>query len=122
MPISVWHKKLAAPGDVPRGILDWKGPTSYTVVTPGTTPTGGDQIPASLLGVNQILLVLGQGSQTGYFRVVPIRLSNTKWTLQWIAMYTGTVGGQSQTINTQAVAASDLSGQIVRLEVVTLSA
>ena len=35
--------------------------------------------------------------------------------LRWVATRTAAIGGQNQTVGTEAVATSDLSGEIVRL-------
>lgn len=122
MAISNWIQKLAPPGNLPEAILEWTGPASYTVVTTGAPPSGGDTFPASLLGVNQMLLVIGSASYSGHFQVVPVRVSPSLWTLEWRSLVTATVGGQAQTTGTEAAATTNLSAETVRLEVTTLSA
>jgi|ERR1700728_167107 len=114
MPISAYAQKLSAPY-LPEGIIKWQGPTSYTVVTPGNPPTGGDSIPAILLGIDEILMIVGGGTYSGNFQVVPIRVSTTKWTLEWRALKTATVGGQAQTTGLEAVATTNLSAEFVLL-------
>jgi hypothetical protein len=48
-------------------------------------------------------------------------VSDFVWALKWISQVTATVGGQSQTVNTEAVAGTDLSGESVKLQVNTIS-
>lgn len=120
-------RKLAPPGDEPYCRVVWTGPTSYTQVgtTPvvnGVAPTNGDQVSAGALGVNVILYIEPATSYTGNFMVVPIRMTESKWTLKWIALVTGSIDGQSQTLGTEAVSTSNLSGEYVKLTIHTLSA
>jgi hypothetical protein len=68
-----------------------------------------------------IVLVLGDSSYTGRFQIVPIRVTDSKWTLKWISMVTATVGGQSQTVGSEAAALTDLSGESVKLQINTVS-
>jgi hypothetical protein len=121
MPVKDWLRKLSPPGDEPYCRVRWTGPSSYTQVTAGAPPTGGDQIKASQFGVNMIVLVLGASSYTGRFSIIPIQVSDFVWALKWISQVTATVGGQSQTVNTEAVAGTDLSGESVKLQVNTMS-
>lgn len=122
MSIAAYHKKLAPPGDLPEAFIRWTGPASYTVVTPGTTPSGGDSITAGLLGVQEILAIDFCGSRTGNFLVVPVRISASSWTLMWRAMNGNTVGTKAQTTGAEAVAATVLSAENVELRIVTRSA
>lgn len=121
MPVSSYVQKLSAPS-LPEGIIKWAGPKSYTQVTAGTPATGGDEIPAKLLGIPQIVNIAGQGSYTGNFQVIPFQINSTTWGLRWIALVTGTVGGKSQVAGTEAIAASDLSAEYVHLFVKSRSA
>lgn len=114
MSINAYVQKLAPPY-LPEGIIKWQGPASYTVVTAGNPPTGGDQIPAILLGIDEILQIIGGGTYSGNFQVIPIRVSSTKWTLQWRALRTATIGGQSQTTGSEATAATVLTAEYVHL-------
>ena len=122
MSVKAWLRKLAPPGDEPYARVQWTGPSSYTVLTVGSPPSGGDPVAASQLGVNMITLVLAGGSYDGRWLVVPIRISDSKWTLKWISLVTATVGGQSQNAFTEAVATTDLSSTYVKLQVNTVSA
>lgn len=101
------------------GAIDWYGPASYAVVVPGTPPSAGDQITAAAFGLKTIHWIGDGGSQDGYFQVVPIRLNNTTWILEWRALKTATVGGQNQTTGLEAVVATNMSStgsaSIVRL-------
>jgi hypothetical protein len=121
MAIAQTLRALAPPGDEPYTRVRWTGPKSYTQVTAGAPPSGGDQIKASQVGVNMIVLVLGDSSYTGRFSIIPIRLSDSTWILKWVSQVTATVGGQSQTVNTEAAAATDLSGESVKLQINTLA-
>jgi hypothetical protein len=121
MPVKDWLRKLAPPGDEPYCRVRWTGPSSYTQVTAGAPPTGGDQIKASQFGVSMIVLVLGDSSYTGRFQIVPIRISDATWTLKWISLVTATVGGQSQVAGTEAISATDLSGESVKLQINTMA-
>lgn len=118
MPVQTWIKKHGPPGDLQEVIVDWKGPSSYTVVTPGASPSGGDTLPLGLFGCRQILMVEATGAKSANFTVVPMLLSSGTWTLFWLSLYTGTVGGQSQVFGTQAITTSDLSAEYVRLKVI----
>ena len=122
MAVKEWLRKLAPPGDEPYARVKWAGPSSYTVLTVGSPPSGGDTISATQFGVSMITLVLGQSSYDGRWLVVPVRISDAKWTLKWISLVTATVGGQSQTANAEAAAGTDLSSTYVKLQVNTVSA
>jgi hypothetical protein len=122
MAVKEWLRKPAPPGDEPYARVKWVGPSSYTVLTVGSPPSGGDTISATQFGVNMIALVLGQASYDGRWMVIPVRISDAKWTLKWISLVTATVGGQSQTAFTEAVATTDLSSTYVKLQVNTVSA
>jgi len=122
MAVKDWLRKLAPPGDEPYARVKWAGPSSYTVLTVGSPPSGGDTISATQFGVSMITLVLGQSSYDGRWLVVPVRISDAKWTLKWISLVTATVGGQSQTANAEAAAGTDLSSTYVKLQVNTVAA
>ena len=122
MAVKDWLRKLAPPGDEPYARVKWVGPSSYTVLTVGSPPSGGDTISATQFGVSMITLVLGQASYDGRWKVIPVRISDAKWTLKWISLVTATVGGQSQTANAEAAAGTDLSSTYVKLQVNTVSA
>jgi hypothetical protein len=105
-PISVGAKIMSS--------VDHVGPASYTVVTPGATPTGGDSITATALGMKSIEAILEvSGDNTGTYSVVGIRtgtdaLGSPTWILQWLT----TVG------NVQVVGTTDLSAKHVRVSVI----
>ncbi len=98
-------------------ILDHYGPTSYTVITPGTPPaqpTGGDSISAKACGLVQIeaVIVLGDSSGTYGGRAFCPAASRTgapsgqggsatSVPLQWITSATGAEVGA---VNLSAVA------------------
>ncbi len=119
-------------GAVAMSVFPHVGPSSYTQVTiaAGTIPlTGGDTVYAGPeAGLKHFDVVLGGVTDDGAFRVVaiPVSVSNpatgnrsgvpsTSYKLMWFANKTATLGGQAQTINTEAVAATDLSTFCVRL-------
>lgn len=104
------------------------GPSSYTQITVGTPPTpatGGDTVQAGPeAGFKTFDYLVGGESDSGNYRVtaIPINKSgsspgqqSTTYRLRWIATRTATIGGQSQTANTEAAASTDLSAEIVRL-------
>lgn len=102
------------------------GPVSYTQVTPGTPPTpatGGDTLEAVQCGM-KFLEFVGVGvTDSGNYRVEGIPKSasgslgqqRTTYTLRWIACRTASIGGQSQVVGTEAISATDLSAEVVRL-------
>lgn len=105
------------------------GPTSYTVVTitPGTVPsTGGDTVQAVEAGFKFFDHVSGGVTDDGAFTVqaIPVTITNivggpsTTYKLRWVANKTATYGGQAQTINTEAVATTNLSTFTVRLKAI----
>ena len=114
------------------------GPASYTqvAVVAGTVPcTGGDTVTGlAEAGVGFVDAIMDAVSDDGAFSVeaIPITASNpsslnssalsgipTKtWKLRWIARFTGAFGGQNQTVNTEVVAATNLSTICVRLLVI----
>lgn len=110
------------------------GPASYTQVTAtaGTVPcTGGDTVQAVEAGIKYFDSVSDGVSDDGAFAVeaIPITASNpssivssalsgiptTSWKLRWVARFTGAYGGQNQVVNTEVVAATNLSAICVRL-------
>jgi hypothetical protein len=107
------------------------GPASYTQVTAGATPvTGGDVVQALEGGMKNLDFLVGGETDTGEFVVEAIPVTSsvttqasgslsgipaTTYRLRWIARVTATVGGQAQVAGTEAIAATDLSGQTVRL-------
>lgn len=107
------------------------GPASYAVVVPGATPiTGGDTVQALEGGMKNLDHLVGGISDDGRFRVEAIPVTSsvttqassslsgipaTTYRLRWVALFTAAYGGQNQTVNTEAVATTDLSAQTVRL-------
>lgn len=114
MPISAYGQKLAAP-QLPEGIIKWQGPASYTQVTAGNPASGGDSLPSVVLGVDEILGISFMGTFSGNFHVIPVRISAAKWTLQWRALRTATIGGQAQTTGAEAAATTNLSAEYAQL-------
>jgi hypothetical protein len=64
-------------GGYQEGVLKHFGPASYTQVTPGTTPSGGDTVYASQFGLKVIHCLEVAGDNTGTYVVVPIPDANT---------------------------------------------
>ena len=58
-----WGSKTVA-------VLRHTGPASYTAVTGGSPPTGGDSIPASAFGLSRIEAIFGGMDDTGTYDVV----------------------------------------------------
>jgi len=111
-------------------ILPHAGPASYTQVTAGVPPavaTGGDTLQAVSAGMKYLDFVVQGVTDSGNYRVegIPKAQSGgntgqqaTSYTLRWIACRTASLGGQSQVVGTEAVAATNLSTEIVRLLVI----
>lgn len=105
MAITQWQKGPSPPGDEPWTIIDIDGPTSYTVITTATPPTGGQTILASDIGMTQIdaAEVMGSdnGAYTGQVYIIGglgdprsgatpnFSQPGTKMLLQWITAATG---------------------------------
>lgn len=100
-------------GGKTESVLDHTGPASYTVVTVGTPPTGGDIISAAAFGLKWIEHMSVTGDNTGTYFVVPIRtgtdpLGSILWTLRWFTA----VGA------VEVVATTDLSAKHVRIRAI----
>lgn len=102
------------------------GPASYTQITRGTPPapaTGGDTVEAIEASFKAFESVNSAISDSGNYRVDAIPTSQSAstgqqtptFTLKWTALVSATLGGQAQTINTEAAATTDLSAEVVRL-------
>lgn len=104
------------------------GPASYTQITRGTPPataTGGQVITAVMAGLKFFDKVIGGITDSGNYLVqaipinqsgqTPVAQPSTTYRLKWTALVTASLGGQSQTINTDATTATDLSGERVML-------
>lgn len=100
-----------SPGDERWSVVDVVGPASYTVVTAGAPPTGGQVVPASAFGLQSIdaVFALAGTNGTNGVRVIanPYNFGDSmaNVTLMWIVLATGA----------QATAASNMSAQTVRL-------
>ena len=60
------------PGDQPWSITDIHGPTSYTTVTSGTPPSGGQRITAADFGMGSFDFVVAMASNNGAMSVTVI--------------------------------------------------
>lgn len=98
-------------GDRYCSCIDHKGPASYTQITPGSPPTGGDQIQASEFGLKFIDMMWGGAlSDDGTYEVegspgVGGQAEPSKWFLIWITAATGA----------QVSGATNLSARSIRL-------
>ena len=101
------------PGNLPWTVVDIVGPTSYTQVTPGSPPTGGQAISISALGLPvSVIWAQTMGSDDGTYDVVALLSpfnslagSQTGIILEWITAATGT----------QVSGATNLSARTVRV-------
>lgn len=112
MPLKSFSKNQVNPlGAQPAGKISWTGTSSYTRVTTGTPPSNGDgPIPASLFGLKVITHAFPSVSDDGLWQVLPIVINQgASVILEWRSNTSGTVGGQSQTSGTEAVATTNLS-------------
>src|SRR6185437_10569874 len=116
-------------GSTRASVFPHSGPSSYTQVsaTAGTVPaTGGDTVQAIEAGLKYFDHLPSGGVLTddGAFLVYPFPRTASSpqpngpfasFGLKWIAQVTATVGGKAQTAGSEAVAATNLSGETVRL-------
>lgn len=108
-------------------IFPHTGPASYTQITYGPL-AGGDIVQAGPeAGIKFFDKVEGDMTDSGNYsvRACPINPSSgpvgqpsTTYRLKWFAERTAALGGQNQTAGTEVVAATVLSGEIVRLKAI----
>jgi hypothetical protein len=102
-------------------VFDHAGPTSYTQVTAGATPTGGDVINATDLGFGGFDRVEGGTDATAQWSVIAIPVNGgsgnalKSYILKWTALVTATLGGQAQTAGSEAAATTNLTTFFVRM-------
>ena len=101
-------------GDRPYAIIDYAGPSSYTVITTGPPATGGQAIGPSNFGLTAPLegIFMVGASTSGTYGVVAVQLTayeqgsgNLTWALMWYVLNTGA----------QVSANTNLSAETVRL-------
>jgi len=101
-------------GDRPYAIIDFAGPSSYTQVTTGSPPTGGQAIVPSNFGLSAGLegIFMVGASTSGTYGVIAFQATgynqgqgNATWALMWFTLATGA----------QVAGATNLSGETVRL-------
>jgi hypothetical protein len=95
------------------------GPSAYTVVSPATPPTGGDQIKASAFGLKFIEYMAPAIDETGAYYVLPIPTTPgpcATWILRWFTIAGGPPATPSETLATSV----DLSAKAVRLYAIGL--
>jgi hypothetical protein len=91
-------------------VIDHVGPASYTQITPGSPPTGGDVVKASEFGLRFISAVYAGLSDDGTYNVeasmgIAGGQEVTQATLIWIVAHTGA----------EAAGAANLSARSIRL-------
>jgi hypothetical protein len=99
------------------------GPTSYTQVTTGTQASGGDSVSGVECGIKYFDIVLNGTTDSGRFAIEAIAINasgstgqqSKTYTLRWTSKVTALIGGKNQTAGSEAVAATNLSGETVRL-------
>jgi hypothetical protein len=92
------------------GMIDHVGPASYTQVTTGSPPTGGDSVKASEFGMKYISAVFAGISDDGQYNVEasPTLTSGqeaTSFQLIWMVAHTGA----------EVTGTTNLSGRSIRL-------
>ena len=124
---QAWGAKMVS-------VFGHPGPASYTQVTAvaGTVPisAGGDRVTAPEGGLRNYSYVVAGETDDGAFFVEAIPLTSsdpgtssaagsgipkTSYALRWISRVTAAVGGQNQVAGTEAIAATNLTGETVRL-------
>jgi hypothetical protein len=106
--------------------FDHTGPASYTQHVAATTPTGGDIINASDLGVGGFDNMDSMMDSTGRFYAIPLPIAGgsgnavTQMMLIWYSAVTATVGGQAQTAGSEVAAGTNLSSFALRIEAICI--
>jgi hypothetical protein len=106
--------------------FDHNGPASYVQHVAGTTPTGGDIINASDLGVGGFDNMDTMMDSTGRFYGIPLPIGGgngnavTQVMIVWYSAVTATVGGQAQTAGSEVVAGTNLSTFSLRVEAIAI--
>lgn len=108
----------ASIGNKVASLINHTGPTSYTVVTPGSTPAGGDTIKASAFGLKFIESIDPAMDATGAYFVMGIP-SNPGPCATWILRWFVVAGGPPATIAEVGVGSS-LDEYTVRIRAIGL--
>lgn len=99
-------------GDRPYSIADITGPASYTQITPGANPSGGQLITPSTFGLVAGMegIVCVSGSTTGLYHVIAIQdnkyypgAGNPNWILRWVVSATGAEVAGGTNLSAQTV-------------------
>ena len=86
------------------GLSDHKGPSSYTVISIATPPTGGDAVVPQEFGLKTIsALIPASGSDDGTYGVRALKVSDTSWILQWYTLATGAEVSGSTNLSAKTV-------------------
>jgi len=89
------------------GMITWTGPSSYTQVSTGSPPTGGQSIPASAFGLKfldaVVMLSLDPTGTYGVEACVVKPGGATAATLLWFVAHTGAEVGGTTDLHTFAV-------------------
>ena len=119
MAIRVLSDYPAPPGNKRWVICDIDGPTSYTAITTGTPPTGGQVVRAGDIGLQNIEWAQVSGSDNGQYDGTcyvaagignPPKAGGTQFNLQWLVAATGA----------EAAGAANLSARSLRIVAIGL--
>jgi hypothetical protein len=97
------------PGDSLWSVVDVTGPASYTVITPGTPPTGGQLLTAADCGLQSMDWVQSMGSDNGTYDVACIAAPFSAGNplpgvrLQWVTSAAGTEVTGGTALNARTV-------------------
>ena len=107
----------ASIGNKTASMLRHVGPASYTVVSPGTTPTGGDAILPSAFGLKFIEYMAPAVSEDGAYFVMPVPVGNKlgQYLLRWFV-----IAGGPPAAMLEVTAAAPLSSYAVHLYAIGL--
>jgi hypothetical protein len=103
-------------------VFDRTGPTSYVRYVTGAVPVGGDVLKASALGMGGFDNVDDTVDTTGQIAALVCMDQGGNGnavgqvTIKYIAQVTATLGGQSQTANTELAAGTNVSTFSFRFE------
>lgn len=94
-------------GNFNGGMITWAGPASYTQVSTGSPPTGGQSIPASAFGLKFLdAIIMISLDKTGTNGVEPIIVNpggSTSAILLWFVAHTGAEAAGSANLSAISV-------------------
>ena len=100
-------------------LLRHQGPASYTAITTGTSPTGGDSLSPPMFGLKWVENIIPATSEDGAYLVVPLLVgqgASQTILLRWFVMAGGPPGALAEEVTTGV----DLSAIHVRLQAIGL--